>query len=93
MCYLLGLLHEKLCTFQSEIIKHQGYPCEEHDVVTEDGFILGLQRIPHGRKETTKNSNTVKPAVFLQHGLLCSSTNWITNFHNQSLGSNVRLLS
>ncbi|XP_038064867.1 lysosomal acid lipase/cholesteryl ester hydrolase-like [Patiria miniata] len=82
----------------SELITSKGYPCERHFVTTADGFILGLQRIPHGRNETGVHSSTAqainatepstnttkRPVVFLQHGLLCSSTNWLTNLANQS---------
>ncbi|XP_022112190.1 gastric triacylglycerol lipase-like [Acanthaster planci] len=81
----------------SELITSKGYPCEEHYVTTADGFILGLQRIPHGRNETadplpltnqtanaTNQETKKRPVVFLQHGLLCSSTNWLTNLANES---------
>uniref|UniRef100_A0A8C2TQ09 Lipase member M-like n=1 Tax=Coturnix japonica TaxID=93934 RepID=A0A8C2TQ09_COTJA len=65
-----------------EIVRYHGYPYEEHEVVTEDGYYLTLQRIPHGRD----NSETPKPAVLLQHGLVLEGSNWVTNLPNRSLG-------
>ncbi|VDL72111.1 unnamed protein product [Nippostrongylus brasiliensis] len=67
-----------------EIIKYWGYPVEEHHVVTDDGYILTLHRIPHGKNES--NSSTQRPAIFLQHGLLCSSSVWLLNLPDQSPG-------
>jgi pimeloyl-ACP methyl ester carboxylesterase len=65
----------------TEMIRSKGYPCEEHKVITNDGYILGVFRIPYGR-------NPSKPGrpVLLQHGLLDSATTWVMNFPDQSLG-------
>uniref|UniRef100_A0A670ZK59 Lipase n=1 Tax=Pseudonaja textilis TaxID=8673 RepID=A0A670ZK59_PSETE len=65
-----------------EIIHHKGYQAEEYEVATSDGYILTLNRIPHGRKQHW----TGKPAVLLQHGLCIEGRIWVANMPNQSLG-------
>ncbi|CAD7082798.1 unnamed protein product [Hermetia illucens] len=52
-----------------------GYPLEEHFVQTADGYILAVHRIPHGRE--TGDTKQPRKIVFLMHGLLCSSNDWI----------------
>lgn len=56
-----------------------GYPFEEHEVTTEDGFILNVQRIPYGRDSiaTKLRDTSDRPAVLLQHGLLESSCDFM----------------
>ena len=65
----------------TQLIESKGYPCEEHKVITPDGYILGVFRIPHGR-----NSTTLGRPILLQHGLLDAATTWVLNFPEQSLG-------
>uniref|UniRef100_A0A8D0C400 Lipase n=1 Tax=Salvator merianae TaxID=96440 RepID=A0A8D0C400_SALMN len=67
-----------------EIILHHGYPCEEYQVESEDGYILTIFRIPHGRENDTNKGP--RPAVFLQHAFLGVSTHWISNLPNNSFG-------
>ena len=64
-----------------QILSYWGYPGEEHHVVTRDGYNLTIHRIPHGRSQPA-----TKGVIFLQHGLLCSSADFILNLPSQSLG-------
>ncbi|XP_046650053.1 gastric triacylglycerol lipase-like isoform X1 [Daphnia pulicaria] len=59
-----------------EIIRSRGYVCTVYQVTTADGYILELHRIgfSNGRP------------VLLQHGLLSTDVDWITNPARQSLG-------
>ncbi|XP_008548197.1 lipase 3 [Microplitis demolitor] len=59
-----------------DMIKRAGYPSEVHVVTTEDGYLLSLHRIP-GKFGS-------KP-IFLQHGLLGSSADWIIPGKDKSL--------
>jgi len=67
-----------------QIIERWGYPVEDHEMTTEDGYILHVHRIPRGKGQV--EGNVTKPVVLLLHGLLASSSNWVTNLPNQSLG-------
>ncbi|XP_075978831.1 lipase 1-like [Anticarsia gemmatalis] len=59
-----------------DLIRKYRYPVEVHNVTTQDGYILQMHRIPHGRdKNNVPNRN--KPVVFVMHGLLCSSSGFV----------------
>ena len=63
-----------------------GYPAERHTVTTDDEYILMMHRIPYGRTARGAPSSAPKPVVFLQYGLIASSSNWVVNLRDQSLG-------
>ncbi|CAH1105288.1 unnamed protein product [Psylliodes chrysocephalus] len=64
-----------------ELIRNEGYPSESHYVTTWDGYILNIHRIPHGKLGQTNGK-----VVYLQHGLLAASSDWIINRPKNGLG-------
>lgn len=56
-----------------------GYQFEEHVVMTKDGYLLGLHRLParKGEQRQGTGASTGKPVVYLHHGLLMNSEVWI----------------
>lgn len=79
----IGIFFE-ISIFQPEIIEHWGYPAETVQAVTADGYILDMHRIPWSKHGG--NDGKPKPVVFMQHGLECSSSNWVVNLPNESAG-------
>ena len=75
--------------FQPEMILHEGYPVETHTVTTEDCYILQMHRIPYGKSlSSVRFQNKPRPVVLLQHGILCSSADWVMGHSDDSLGKN-----
>lgn len=65
----------------TQVIESFGYQAEYHTAVTEDGYVLGMQRIL-----PASGLAKARGAVLLQHGLLDSAYTWVANQPSQSLG-------
>ncbi|CAH0561483.1 unnamed protein product [Brassicogethes aeneus] len=77
----------KACTYNPDEVldtvqfaRKYGYQSESHTILTDDGYFLTLHRIP-GPKSGKRGGQP----VFLQHGLLASSFDWVAD-KNISLG-------
>ncbi|CAH0560012.1 unnamed protein product [Brassicogethes aeneus] len=66
-----------------EFLDLYDYTHEEHSVVTEDGYILGLHRITSSPRNRAEGP---KPVVFLMHGLESSSMDWVDVGPESALG-------
>lgn len=62
--------------FQAAICAKYGYPLESHELVTDDGYILTMHRIPRGRNSTSAEPNNKHP-VLLVHGTCGCADNFI----------------
>ncbi|KAE8706286.1 Triacylglycerol lipase 2 [Hibiscus syriacus] len=63
------------------LVTIHGYKCQEHEVKTEDGCILNMQRIPEGRV----GGGHKKQPVLIQHGVLVDGMTWLMNSPEQNL--------
>lgn len=71
-------------------MRSRGYPLEIHTVVTEDGYVLELHRIPGSINELLTSQGEKpkqKKAVFLQHGIFATDFVWASGPSNSSLGT------
>uniref|UniRef100_A0A8C9EZ78 Partial AB-hydrolase lipase domain-containing protein n=1 Tax=Pavo cristatus TaxID=9049 RepID=A0A8C9EZ78_PAVCR len=59
-------------------IHFQGYPSKEYDVLTDDGYFLSVNRIPHGRGS--------RSPVLIVHGFSLDGGDWVDNLPDSSLG-------
>ena len=69
---------------QGELVDYWGYQFEEHHVLTSDGYILGIHRVPGAKNEGPVKAS--KPVALLAHGLLASSSQWIFGPAYNSMG-------
>ena len=68
------------------MITNRGFPVEIHQVTTEDGYILQLHRIPHGRGAAASDRvGKPKKVVFFQHGMVTTDHIWIMNPTDKAL--------
>ncbi|XP_049272475.1 lipase 3-like [Rhipicephalus sanguineus] len=81
------------CTGIETLIGDNGYPLETHEVATQDGYVLQMHRIPHGRTGSCAHVSASKDRwcggrgpVFVMTGLLADSASLVLDFPGQSLG-------
>lgn len=44
---------------QVQLIEHYGFPAETHTAQTDDGYLLTLHRIPHGRLHSDRGEDEI----------------------------------
>lgn len=64
-----------------------GYPAESHYIVTSDGYILNVHRIPSGIKRTYNGK-----VAFLVPGLTSTSEQWVLTRPGKSLGKWIQMI-
>ncbi|KAG8135379.1 hypothetical protein E2320_008403 [Naja naja] len=77
-------LNPELLMNISEIIQFWGYPSEEYEILTSDGYYLKANRIPNGIHSPANTGP--KPVVLLVPGILTEGRCWLTNLPSNSLG-------
>ncbi|CAH1378794.1 unnamed protein product [Tenebrio molitor] len=60
------------------MVERHGYNIKKHSATTDDGYILTVFRV------TSKDKEPTKAPVFVQHGIVTNSANWV-DISNRSL--------
>ncbi|KAK6625796.1 hypothetical protein RUM43_006095 [Polyplax serrata] len=65
----------------TDFIEAYGYVAESHSVVTEDGYIVTVHRIPRKQYDSSYNEvrQPFRPVILIQHGIAGRSDNWLLN--------------
>lgn len=71
-----------------ELIQQSGYQAEQHNVTTNDGYILSIFRILVSPSKFT-NETVQKPIIFMLSGIATSSDIWMFTGSNISLGKKI----
>lgn len=79
--YTLKRYEEFVHTYSEKLIV-AGFRFEEHKIITDDGYILSIWRIPGPLGDYSKKS---KKPIILQHGLLDDSYTFLALNINRSL--------
>ena len=66
----------------SQIVQENGFVFEEHNVTTDDGYILTMHRIPPS--SNCSSHGECRP-ILLQHGIFDSSYIWVMNSADKAL--------
>ncbi|XP_070383520.1 lipase member N-like isoform X1 [Dermacentor albipictus] len=72
-----------------ELIKYHGYPCELSYATTDDGYVLEVDHVPHGREgspSTAGDQRTPRYPVLLVPAFTSASDMWFLNYPSQSPG-------
>nr|AIY34738.1 lipase 9 [Lygus lineolaris] len=67
----------------AKLVLPQGYPLQEYEVQTEDGYILTVFRIPYGINGSSSSS---RPPILVQHGIFATSASWVVSEPSKGLG-------
>ncbi|NXF38602.1 LIPM Lipase, partial [Nyctibius bracteatus] len=70
----------------SQIICFHGYCSEEHQVLTDDGYFLTMNRILGGREEAGSRGGHSTPHSQARQALVLDGSSWVSNLPNSSLG-------
>jgi pimeloyl-ACP methyl ester carboxylesterase len=65
-----------------QVVEENGFKFEQHEVETEDGYLLTVFRVMNAEVAAGKK----QPVVFMQHGLMDTADTWIMNFAEKAPG-------